>query len=60
MDKSKARHDFINNGLRLEVLNKMLTEQIEQSQELNSDYINDLETFLKLHLELVEKIKELY
>lgn len=58
MDKDKVQHDFINNGLRLDILNKLLTEQLEKNSALDLEYLNDLEIFLNVHLDLVKKLKK--
>ena len=55
---SKSRHDFINNALRIEVINKMLIEALEKNESLNPDYIQDLEVFLEDHKNLLIKLKE--
>lgn len=54
---SKLRHDFINNGLRIEVLIRMINEDLEIKDNINNEYIADLHNFLNLHLELIEQIK---
>lgn len=58
MDKNKIRHDFINNGLRIEVLNRMITEALETNQSLEKDYIEDLIKFLNDHVQLAEQLKD--
>jgi hypothetical protein len=55
---NKIRHDFINNGLRIEVLNKLITEAVEAEELIDREYLKDLEQFLMDHLELLKKIKQ--
>ncbi len=52
------RHDFINNGLRIEVLIKLITDEIENKDEVSMEYLGDLEVFLKDHLSFIKKIKQ--
>ena len=59
-EKNKVRHDFINNAIRLEVLNKLITEAIEGHSSMDADHLDDLESFLKNHLELTKKVKDHY
>lgn len=59
-DKSKIRHDFINNGLRLELLHNMIIESLEKKTEINPEYLDDLENFLKEQVELTKEIKEFF
>ena len=59
MDKSKVRHDFINNGLRIEVLNRLITDSLEKKENLNSEYLEDLDKALKAQISLVLALKEL-
>ena len=56
-EKSKLRHDFINNALRIEVINKIMTEQLEKNEQINNELFSDLEQFLKDHLEYLKKLK---
>jgi hypothetical protein len=56
--ENNIRHDFINNGLRIEVLNKLITEAIESNQKVNPEYLEDLHRFLQDHVELINQIKE--
>lgn len=54
---NKTRHDFINNGLRIEVLNKLITEAIESDEDINKEYLDDLHQFLEDHIEMIHLIK---
>ena len=53
---SKVRHDFINNCLRIEVLNKLIVEALEKNTSWEDEYNEDLKEFLELHKELLEKL----
>jgi hypothetical protein len=55
-EQSQLRHDFINNGLRIEVLNKIISEKLEQSELIESEFTFDLKKFLVLHHSLLEQI----
>ncbi len=59
MDPSKVKHDFINNGLRIEILNKLISEALEQKTEIQENYLNDLSQFLKKHIELLKEIEKI-
>lgn len=59
MDPSKVKHDFINNGLRIEILNKLISEALEQKAEIQENYLNDLSQFLKKHIELLKEIEKI-
>lgn len=58
MDNSRSQeiHDFINNGLRLEVLNKLISESLEKKQDVDREYVSDLKKYLSDHIELANKI----
>ena len=53
----QLRHDFINNSLRLEVLSKLISEDLNKNETPNSTHINDMEDFLKKELNLLIEIK---
>lgn len=55
MDLIQNRHEFINNSLRLEILNKMICEELEKNQAPNPEYLKDLEKFLKEHISFLEE-----
>ncbi len=57
-DFSKLRHDFINNSLRLEVLNKILVDKLEKEESWDSEEVKDLEQFLILQQDLVKQLKQ--
>lgn len=52
----KFKHDFINNSLRIEVINKVLCECLENSNSTDPGYVEDLKCFLKDHLEYLEHL----
>jgi hypothetical protein len=53
----QIRHDFINNSLRLEVLSKLICEDLNKNQSPNTTHLNDIEEFLKKSLNLISEIK---
>jgi hypothetical protein len=53
----QIRHDFINNSLRLEVLSKLICEDLNKNDPPNATHLNDLEEFLKKSLNLIVEIK---
>lgn len=55
MIDSKLSHDFINNSLRIEVINRSLCDSLEENTELNTEFIQDLKTFLEKHIEYCHK-----
>lgn len=55
---SKLPHDFTNNCLRLEVLAKLICEDLQKNIRPALEQLEDFETFTKLQLEYIEKIKE--
>lgn len=55
---SQLRHDFINNSLRLEVLTKMICKDLEANGIPNQQYIEDLDKFLNVELNLLKDLKE--
>lgn len=46
----QARHDFLNNCIRIEVLNKLLAESIDKKEVPEASLKEDLEKFLTLQL----------
>ena len=54
--EQKLKHDFTNNGIRIEVLNRLIVEKLENSNPLEEEHLKDLKDFLKFHLELLEKL----
>ena len=55
MNIKAVRHDFINNSLRIETLNKMICEELEKDQQPLEEYVEDLKKFLADHIELLSK-----
>ncbi len=53
---SKTKHDFINNSLRIEVLNKLIGEKLENNLEPENEHVEDLKQFLADHLEYLKKL----
>lgn len=56
MEKNKVKHDFINNSIRLEVLNKLICECLENNENPEQEHTGDLKKFLEEHLILLEKL----
>lgn len=52
----KLRHDFINNSLRIEILNQLIIDQIEKNEELDLQYLNDLRKFTGEHASYLEAL----
>jgi len=51
------KHDFINNSLRLEVLFKLVCEDLNKDITPQKQHINDLEDFLNVGINLLTEIK---
>lgn len=58
MSDSSFRHDFTNNCLRLEVLAKLICEDLQKNLRPDPTQLKDFETFTKIQLEYIEKMKE--
>lgn len=54
----QTKHDFINNSIRIEVLSKIICEDLNNSKNPNLTHLNDLENFLSKELSLLKIIKE--
>jgi hypothetical protein len=50
-----TKHDFINNSLRLEVINKIICEAIHKGEVVEEELIKDLKESLNKHLESLSK-----
>lgn len=55
-DNSKLKHDFINNGIRIEVINRLISEALEKEIFPEQTHIKDLSRYLKLQIELAKKL----
>lgn len=53
----QTKHDFINNSLRLEVLTKLICKDLDQNTKPNDQFIEDLEKFLNIELNLLKDLK---
>ena len=51
------KHDFINNSLRLEVLTKLICEDLNKDKIPQQQYINDLEDFLNIEINLIQDLR---
>ena len=49
-------HDFLNNGIRIEILTKLLAESIEKSKAFEPEQLQDLSSALETHKSLVQKL----
>lgn len=58
MDIKKLRHDFINNSLRIEVLTKLIADQLQNEETVDQQYLEDLESFLYLMQQHLDNIKK--
>lgn len=59
IDISELRHDFANNSLRLDILTKLIHEDLKNSIKPDEEKLTDLETFLKLahdHLAIIQNL----
>ena len=59
MTKELSGHDFINNGLRIEIITKLIAESIEKKEEPQENLIEDLFQALKNHKDFLEELKPL-
>lgn len=57
MDSKQIRHDFINNSLRLEVINQIIGEALSQNKSIERKQFDDLEKFTLEQVQLIEKVK---
>ena len=55
MNIKAVRHDFINNSLRIENLNKLICEELEKNEQPLLEYVEDLKKFLADHIKMLEK-----
>lgn len=53
----QIKHDFINNSLRIEVLSKIICEDLNTNKNPNPTQLNDLEDFLLKEINLLKEIK---
>ena len=52
------KHDFINNSLRLEVLSKLVCEDLNKDITPQKQHMDDLEDFLNVGINLLIEIKD--
>jgi hypothetical protein len=55
--KDQLKHDFINNTLRLEVLFKLIGEDLEKNRNLDQKQLQDAEKFLKEALDQIQQLQ---
>lgn len=49
-------HDFMNNGIRIEILTKLIAESLEKSNTCEPQQVSDLSSSLELHQALIKKL----
>lgn len=54
--KNRQIHNFINKSLRIEIIQKLICEEIEQKKEPTEEFINDLLIELKEQISLIEEV----
>lgn len=57
-DFQQVKHDFINNSLRLEVLCRIIGEQLQNNSALDNQQLDDLQKYLGEMQELVKIVQE--
>ena len=57
-DLQQLKHDFVNNSLRLEILSRIIAEQLQQDSAIDAGQLNDLEKFLIEMQSLVKVLKQ--
>jgi hypothetical protein len=55
----QLKHDFINNSLRIEVLSKIICEDLNANKNPNPVQLNDMEEFLLKEINLLKDIKDI-
>jgi hypothetical protein len=55
----QLKHDFINNSLRIEVLSKIICEDLSKNKNPNPTQLNDMEDFLLKEINLIKEIKDI-
>lgn len=54
---TQLRHDFINNSIRIDVLIKLICKELEQDTAPKRQYIEDLEKFLNIELNMLNDLR---
>lgn len=49
-------HDFLNNGIRIEILTKLIADSIQKSESIDSEVKSDIQTALESHFNFIEKL----
>lgn len=55
-DDDKLKHDFINNCIRIEVLQKLINESIDSKSAPDPKYLQDLTTFYREQIEFIKAL----
>lgn len=56
MDQAQVKHDFINNCIRIEVIQKLLGQSLDENKKIDEKHKLDLIEFLKAQIELTKKL----
>lgn len=54
----QLKHDFINNSLRLEVLSKLICEDLNKNSIPLNQYLEDFDKFLTIEKTLLKELKD--
>lgn len=57
MDQDKLKHDFINNTIRIEILQKLINESLNENKSINEQYKIDLAKFYTEQINYLKQIK---
>ena len=57
--KNAIRHELVNNMIRIDILNKLLIENIDKNQSINTEYQHDLLEALTEQIEIVKALKQI-
>lgn len=52
---SKSKHDFINNCLRIEILQRLILEALDAGNEISEEFKNDYIDFIKEQIDILKK-----
>jgi len=56
MNQAQIKHDFINNCIRIEVIQKLLGQSLDENKEIDEKHRSDLIDFLKIQIELTKNL----
>lgn len=52
----QIKHDFLNNSIRIEVIHRLISDQLDQKEVPHDSLREDLEKFLNLQLEYLKDL----